>query len=244
MKEYGPQGKKFPKYKVIKHYLLQRIKEMVPGDNRLETEEVLSEKMGVSKATVRQAMDELISEDLITRQQGKGVFGHPRVGELKMHLGLWANFRDYLSRAGYRVSVTQSPFRVDIASKHMVARAPSLEGAHVYAFDWIYYANDKPVIVCRIEVPMDLVINPLQSEVPPLTLKESLKTLSGKNFSYAISWIRSSLDREAARLFALDEMTAFLVWDENFFDLYDNHLCYNEILFHPDYLDFSIICHF
>jgi len=161
-----------------------------------------------------------------------------------MNLGGNANFRDYLSRAGYRVSVTQSPSTVKSASIHMVRRTPEMKGKEVYSFLWTYYANDNPVIICRVEVPLKMVLYPFTSDVPPLTLKDSLKQLSGMDFAYTISWIRGAIDLEAADIMGIPEDTAFLVWDENFFDLYDNHLCYNEILFHPDYLDFSIICHF
>lgn len=240
----GRTRRGLPKYLQIKRYLKEEIRKLRPGENRLETEEVLSSKMGVSKATIRQAMDELIAEDLITRHQGRGVFGHPRVSELDMYLGNGGNFREYLSRAGYRVSVTQSPSSRRTASERMVRRAPGDAGKEVYAFDWTYYANDTPVILCRVEVPMELVTHPFESDVPPLTLKESLKTITGKDFSYAISWLRGGTDREAAALFGIDPAAGMLIWDENFFDLYDFHLCYNEILFHPGYLDFSIICHF
>jgi DNA-binding GntR family transcriptional regulator len=238
------QRRGVPKYKLIKRYLIEEIRKMKPGENRLETEDVLSGKMGVSKATIRQAMDELISEDLITRQQGKGVFGHPRVSKLSMYLGGNANFREFLSRAGYRVSVTQSRSSRGKASEKMVRRAPEYAGKEVYRFDWTYYANDKPAILCRVEVPMELVLHPFESEVPPLTLKDSLKMVSEKEFSYAISWLRGSVDPAAAAILGVEPSTAFLVWDENFFDLYDYHLCYNEILFHPGMLDFSVICHF
>ncbi len=233
-----------PKYKAIKRYLKGLIEEMEPGNNRLETEEVLSKRLEVSKATLRQAMDELIADDLITRQQGRGVFGHPRVSKLKMNLGGFANFRDYLSRSGYRVSVSQSPGRVHLATGQMVRRAPEMEGKDIYGFDWTYYANDVPAIVCRVEIPMELAIHPYDLEVPPLTLKDSVKEITERDFAYAISWIRAATDTPVAELFSLDPATSLLVWDENFYDLFDHQLCYNEILFHPEILDFSIICHF
>lgn len=233
-----------PKYKAIKRYLKGIIQEMEPGKNRLETEEVLSNRLQVSKATLRQAMDELISDDLITRQQGRGVFGHPRVSTLKMNLGGFANFRDYLSRGGYRVSVSQSSGRVHKASGQMVRRVPEIAGQEVFGFDWTYYANDRPAIICRVEIPMELAVHTYDKDVPPLTLKESVKSITERDFAYAISWIRAAGDSEAARVFSLDTATAFLVWDENFYDISDYHLCYNEILFHPEILDFSIICHF
>lgn len=50
----------------------------LPADGRLPTERDLSESMGVGRRAVRTAMDSLLAEGLIWRQQGKGTFaGQP-----------------------------------------------------------------------------------------------------------------------------------------------------------------------
>ena len=50
----------------------------LPADGRLPTERDLSESMGVGRRAVRSAMDSLLAEGLIWRQQGKGTFaGQP-----------------------------------------------------------------------------------------------------------------------------------------------------------------------
>ena len=50
----------------------------LPADARLPTERDLSEKMGVGRRTVRLALESLMAEGLIWRQQGKGTFaGQP-----------------------------------------------------------------------------------------------------------------------------------------------------------------------
>lgn len=50
----------------------------LPADGRLPTERDLSESMGVGRRAVRTAMESLLAEGLIWRQQGKGTFaGQP-----------------------------------------------------------------------------------------------------------------------------------------------------------------------
>lgn len=62
-----------PKYVAVRDVLLRRIREAAPGD-RLPTEPELCAEFGVSRITVRRAVEELIGEGLLVRQQGRGTF--------------------------------------------------------------------------------------------------------------------------------------------------------------------------
>ncbi len=72
---------KVPIYHQLYKMLRERIirKEWRPGD-MLPTENDLIEKHGVSRSTVRQALDQLVGEDLIYRERGRGTFvAHPSI---------------------------------------------------------------------------------------------------------------------------------------------------------------------
>lgn len=62
-----------PKYVAVRSALLHRIREATPGD-RLPTEPELCAEFGVSRITVRRAVEDLIGEGLLVRQQGRGTF--------------------------------------------------------------------------------------------------------------------------------------------------------------------------
>jgi len=64
-----------PKYQILKEYITETItkNELKPGD-RIFSENVLAEKFGVSRHTVRQAVGELVSEGWLFRVHGKGTF--------------------------------------------------------------------------------------------------------------------------------------------------------------------------
>lgn len=70
-----PQPNPTPLYRQVKQILLQRIASGAwrPGD-LLPAEPKLGQDLGVSSGTVRKALDELASEHLVTRQQGRGTF--------------------------------------------------------------------------------------------------------------------------------------------------------------------------
>ncbi len=240
---FWPVDASAPKYQIIAANLKERIDRLSPGDNRLETEEDISLRMKTSRATVRQAISELMHGGYITRIQGKGMFGHPMVNQLKMRIDQGYNFRELLTIGGYRVSVSQSEAEIGIASDRMVKRAPQFAGSETYSFNWLYYADDRPAILCRMSVPRALVQRPLRS-IPYLTLKETMKDLCNLEYAFTATWMRAAVDKDVSELFALEEGAPLLVWDEFFYDLYDNLVCYNEILFNPEILDLAMISRF
>lgn len=64
-----------PLYHQVGALLRQRIAEGVyPVDTRLPAENDLAEELGVSRATLRQAMAELVRVHLVRREQGRGTF--------------------------------------------------------------------------------------------------------------------------------------------------------------------------
>jgi len=67
-----------PLYQQIYHLLRQKIVQgQWPADDMLPSEASLMKQYGVSRATVRQALDELVRDGLIYRRQGRGTFAAP-----------------------------------------------------------------------------------------------------------------------------------------------------------------------
>jgi len=61
------------KYVAVRSSLLRRISEMQVGD-RLPSEPVLCEEFGVSRITLRHAVDGLVQDGRLTREHGRGTF--------------------------------------------------------------------------------------------------------------------------------------------------------------------------
>ncbi len=69
------RSKHVPLYIQIKELIAQKIKDKVwePGDP-IPSEKELQDQYRVSRITVRQAMNELVNDGLVTKKQGKGTF--------------------------------------------------------------------------------------------------------------------------------------------------------------------------
>lgn len=71
----------------VKNYLYQYIRSLEQtGNMKLPPESELSLKLGVSRVTVRRALDELENEGIILRIQGRGTFANPEALNIQVNL--------------------------------------------------------------------------------------------------------------------------------------------------------------
>lgn len=80
---------------------LERLRQMLrdipaTGDSRLPTERQLAGSLGISRRSVRRALEVLEAEGLVWRRQGAGTFAGPRPDTLTEHEGLEANFSEVM----------------------------------------------------------------------------------------------------------------------------------------------------
>ena len=68
------------------------IRKMAPGNNRLPSEDDLANNMGVSRATIREALKHLMLDGVTTTIHGKGTFAHPSVFEIENRIDLYSDF--------------------------------------------------------------------------------------------------------------------------------------------------------
>jgi GntR family transcriptional regulator len=81
---------------------------------RLPTERELAELYGVSRITVRQALDSLARDGFITRKQGSGTFVSERVSTVQHDLGLTGSWRDRAAEDGKAASSKQIDSAADV----------------------------------------------------------------------------------------------------------------------------------
>ena len=71
----APEAAGMPLYRVVKRSLLQKIESgSFPPGETLPSETEIATQMGISIGTLRRAVDELASEHILVRRQGRGTF--------------------------------------------------------------------------------------------------------------------------------------------------------------------------
>lgn len=137
--------------------LKKRIHEMMEAGvltvgDRLPTENELCEQLLVSRPTVRQALNELVNEGLLTRQKGKGTFvSRPKIdGRFFQKL---ESFDSEMQQKG--VAPTTKVFvQKKVAAKEEVNNRLNLRpGEPLIKIERLRFANDEPMVWLSTYIP-------------------------------------------------------------------------------------------
>ncbi len=140
-----PESSNLPLYQQLQRALREAIdRRILESDDALPPERELAEEFGVSRITVRKAIDGLVSEGLLVRRQGSGTFVRGRV---EKNFSLLTSFSEDMRARGRtprsewlkRASGTVTP------DESLTLR--SSPGTPVYRFNRLRFADDAPMSV-------------------------------------------------------------------------------------------------
>jgi GntR family transcriptional regulator len=130
-----------PKYRVLADALVSLIRDLPPGST-VPTERELCQRFGVSRGTVRQALDRLEAEQRVLRHQGKGTFvARPKIDQMLELTGHTEFIRAQgMAPASRLIGVTRAPAEADVAG--MIGLA---EGDEVFQIERVRLADEEPL---------------------------------------------------------------------------------------------------
>lgn len=166
-----------PKYLQLRALLLDMIEQgRLPVDAPVPSEREMCRRFGVSRGTVRQAVDRLVAEDRLRRIPGKGMFvARPKVRMPKDLVSFTEDMR----------ALGMAPGSVDLAARTIEADARlaahfGLErGAAVHVLERLRLADGEPMAVERSHIPAALAPDLFARRAPGGSLFEVLETEFG-----------------------------------------------------------------
>jgi GntR family transcriptional regulator len=158
------------------------------GGQKLPSESQLTSEFNASRITIRQAMQLLENEGLITRIQGKGTFVAHKVIEQSL-TGIH-DFAKNLNRKGHRPSFIIENNSI-INSNNFLSRSLNIDlHSTLYRIERLKLDEETPMIFERLFLPClyapDLTINDLSQK----WLSELLST----KFNYPITKVRQTIE--------------------------------------------------
>lgn len=223
------------------------LKEMIEGSvyaagEQIPSERELSEQLGVSRMTVRKAVENLTRHGLLERRSTTGTFVrqpkvYRRVGK-DVAVGLTQQLAEEGSQAGSRLLKFE-----EILAPLKVAEKLNLHvGEHVVMIERLRTTNGQPFCVETSYIPRDLV--------PDLTA-EDLKQPSASLYSFMLNRYHIKLSKndetlklsyatsEEARLLSLKEGDPVLLMRSVVMDENDRRVEYVKSVNHPGLVMFS-----
>jgi DNA-binding GntR family transcriptional regulator len=125
---------------------------LAPG-YRLDNEVQLAERFGLSRPTMRRAIQELVDKGLLVRKRGVGT--QVVHGQVKRPVEL-SSLYDDLQRAGQRPSTTVLRFGPEPASDRVAAQLNIRPGDEVMRLVRLRFAADEPLAILRNWLPLDV----------------------------------------------------------------------------------------
>jgi DNA-binding GntR family transcriptional regulator len=143
-----------PLYFQVAQRLEQAIQagELAPG-YRLDNEVQLAERFGLSRPTMRRAIQELVAKGLLVRKRGVGT--QVVHGQFKRPVEL-SSLYDDLQRAGQRPSTTVLSLGQEPAPERVAAQLNVRCGEDVVRIVRVRHAADEPLAILRNWLPADV----------------------------------------------------------------------------------------
>jgi DNA-binding GntR family transcriptional regulator len=150
-----------PLYFQVARQLEQAIESgVLPPGSRLDNEIALAEELGLSRPTMRQAIQYLVDKGLLVRKRGVGT--HVARARVRRPVGLTSLFDD-LTSSGQRPTTTVLSHTVEPASGVVAAALEVPEGTSVVTVERLRRAGGEPLAIMRNHLRADLA--PLDPEL-------------------------------------------------------------------------------
>lgn len=206
---------------------------------KLPSEFDLAKELGVSRATLREALRILEEENVITRRHGVGTFVNARP-LFSSGIEQLNSVTNMIRQAGmepgtiFLSTTTQGPTEEDIR------RLSCQKENEIAVIERVRTANGEPVVYCIDKIPAELF--PWNFSNSDGSIFDTLETYSKKRISYAITSIEPiGYHDKISPILDCDPETALLVLKQLHYDEEDQPILYSVNYFKADKFSFHVL---
>ena len=236
-----------PLYLEAKIELIKMLKKGDFKNNKLPPEDKLSEMLGISRSTIREALITLDREGIITKKQGIGNLIHKSTLETKMRIDLIRDFLKLLEDGGYKASVKRIKSGWTDKLTQFDTKIPSsFRDKKYFLIEFLYLADSQPAILAINIIP-ESVLNatPQNEEMPFDSFKKYLNFLNKytiEEISHSISkYTPGKANQTISKILKIKENEPIIKREEFYYGIFDKLLCYSEIFFHPHLISLTMV---
>ncbi|MBI5946296.1 MAG: GntR family transcriptional regulator [Chloroflexi bacterium] len=220
---------------------LANLIERTPAGQRLLSEPDLAKELGVSRATLREAMRSFETQGLIRRRQGSGTFVVGKVQVLDSGLEKLESLETMAKRLGLEVSVSDLSIEAVAASEEIAAALDVPANAPLTRVRRVVRADGRPVAYLVDILPEDILHS---SDMPDNFHGSVLDFLLGRGDSLASSRANVSAigaTAEVAKALEIQRGDVLLHFYSQLFDNGGKVVDYSLSYFIPGYFHFHVL---
>lgn len=202
-------------------------------DQPLPSERELCDQLGVSRMTVRQAMDALRKEGLIYKKTGMGAFVSPH--KLDIHTRNLNGFSDEMRRRGMKPTSNVLSMERAPADAETIKRLDLATGAEVFRLKRLRMVDGMPMAVETVCLPTDLFPGLDKYDFGKKSLYQTLENKYGTTFFSAAEDIEASLsDAEFSDLLNVPNRSPLLIVYRTVFTVDERPIEYTRSVYRAD----------
>ncbi len=218
------------------------------GNNKLPTEEKISEMLGVSRITVRTALNDLANDGIIFRRQGKGTFVNLSAINMKVPFSPVILFYDMIKKFGYKPSVDVLRCNVMECPEPIALDLNIEPNSKVVFCTKLFYADKNPCAYCVDYFPVSIMDD--ESNISRIEdYQVSLFDFFQKECHRKIIWDKTEIstitnfnEPEISEVFQCgDKIRSFLLLDMINYDENDNPIMRSYEYIDTTYIKFNSI---
>jgi GntR family transcriptional regulator len=175
--------------------LLSIVERAFPGD-RLPTEPDLAFQLGVSRTTIRSALQTLERLGVISRAPARGTRVRPHVGLESIQLQRLVGFRELLETKYPDVHLKQTLTLAEHGSEEAVDALDISRDVAMIVHDKTIFAAGRPAVHLRQEVPAEYVREDVRDEIEQAGTFAFPDTI----FDFSVSWPGREIDHSIVEL--------------------------------------------
>ena len=206
---------------------------------RLPSEFDLSKQLGVSRATLREALRILEEENIIVRRHGVGTFVNTKPTFLS-GIEQLNSITHMIEQAGMKAGTIFLSSQIQELSENDLTLFACGEDEQILFVERVRTANGEPVVYCMDKVPQKIL--PENFEYKQESLLEILEKQAGKHISYAVANIEPlGYHEKVSPILQCEPETALLVLKQMHYDQYDEPILYSINYFKADQFSFQVL---
>ncbi|MFX3624679.1 MAG: GntR family transcriptional regulator [Ectobacillus sp.] len=224
--------------------VIDRIKEDIKNGvykekQKLPSEFDLAKELGVSRATLREALRILEEENVVIRRHGVGTFVNAKP-LFSSGIEQLSSITDMIADAGKKpgtIFLSSSITRLTEEEKGKFKSETDLEALTI---ERVRTADSEPVVYCIDKVPKHIF--PDLSEYKEESLLNIIHKLTNKRITYAVAYIEPlGYHSKISPILECDPETALLVLKQMHYDQSDEPILYSINYFRADKFSFHVL---
>jgi GntR family transcriptional regulator len=224
--------------------VIDRLKEDVKNGvykekQKLPSEFDLAKELGVSRATLREALRVLEEENVVIRRHGVGTFVNSKP-LFSSGIEQLCTITEMISNAGKKPGTIFLKSSLMNLTEEEKQKFNAKEDLEVMAIERVRTADGEPVVYCVDKVPKDVLSD--LSEYKEESLLNIINKKTNKRITYAVAYIEPlGYHQKVSPILECDPETALLVLKQMHYDQNDEPILYSINYFRADKFSFHVL---